>query len=130
MFSAVVCVALLGILIIGLGFMVTVTRGNTNRLSGYKDDPEDRLYKVIRAHGNTVEYAPIVALLILYLGTTDPASWVVWTMWITTIARYLIAIGIIVSPTMDKPHPLRFIGALGTYLGGLVLCAAALLTVF
>jgi hypothetical protein len=28
----------------------------------------------------------------------------------------------IFSLTLAQPHPLRFVGALGTYLGGLVLC--------
>jgi hypothetical protein len=50
-------------------------------------------------------------------------------MWIATVSRYLIAVGIIVSPTLDKPHPLRFVGALGTYLTGIVLSVLALLAI-
>ncbi|MBW2290166.1 MAG: hypothetical protein JRG90_20420 [Deltaproteobacteria bacterium] len=47
-------------------------------------------------------------------------------MGIATASRYLIAIGLILSPTLEKPHPLRFVGALGTYLAGFGLCAALL----
>ena len=39
------------------------------------------------------------------------------------------AIAIFLSPTLEKTHPLRFIGASGTYVGGTVLAVAALLTV-
>jgi hypothetical protein len=28
-------------------------------------------------------------------------------------------------PTLAKPNPMRFIGALGTYVGGIALCMAA-----
>jgi hypothetical protein len=83
------------------------------------------MYKMVRAHGNATEYAPMLAVLILLLGAREPSTWVLWTMWIVTVSRYLHAAGMIFSPTLAKPHPLRFIGALGTYLGGLALCVAA-----
>ena len=43
-----------------------------------------------------------------------------------TASRYLLAAGIVLSPTLEKPHPLRFLGALGTYAFGLALCASLL----
>jgi len=128
MATAVICTGLLGLLLFGLGLGVSLTRGSTNKTSGYDQDPTDRLYKMIRAHGNTTEYAPMLAVLMLFLGSRDPAAWVLWVMWIATVSRYLIAIGIIVSPTLDKPHPLRFVGALGTYLTGIVLSVLAVLS--
>jgi hypothetical protein len=67
------------------------------------------------------------AILVLLIGAREHSSWMLWTMWIVTVSRYLIAIGIILSPTLAKPHPLRFIGALGTYVGGIALCIAAYL---
>ena len=45
---------------------------------GYTTDPEDILYKAIRAHGNTTEYVPIIAVLIYILGTMPVSSWVLW----------------------------------------------------
>ncbi len=45
-------------------------------------------------------------------------------MIVATACRYLLAAGVILSPTLDKPHPLRFVGALGTYVAGFALCGA------
>jgi len=125
--TAILCTALLGLLVFALGLGVSMTRGSTNTIAGFNPDPTDRLYKMIRAHGNTTEYAPMLAVLMLFLGSRNPATWVIWTMWIVTICRYLFAVGMIISPTLAKPHPLRFVGALGTYLGGITLCVAAYL---
>jgi uncharacterized membrane protein YecN with MAPEG domain len=85
------------------------------------------MYKMVRAHGNATEYAPMLAVLMLLVGAREPAIWALWVMGIVTASRYLHAAGVIFSPTLAKPHPLRFVGALGTYLGGLVLCVAAFL---
>jgi uncharacterized membrane protein YecN with MAPEG domain len=122
---AVICVALLGLLVFGLGLMVSLTRGSSKTNFGYAIDPTDRLYKLVRAHGNAAEYAPMMALLILYLGTRNPGTWLVWTFVLATASRYLHAIGMIQCPSLDRPHPLRFAGALGTYVTGLVLAVAA-----
>ena len=63
--TAVVCSGLLGLLIFGLGFMVSITRGQTGTSAGTDADPTDRLHKMVRAHGNATEYAPMLALLML-----------------------------------------------------------------
>lgn len=126
--TAILCTVLLGLLLFGLGLAVSLTRGNTNTVSGFNPDPTDWLYKMVRAHGNTAEFAPMVAVLLLFLGSRSPSTWVLWTMWIVTICRYLIVVGILASPTLAKAHPLRFIGALGTYVGGAALCVAAYLS--
>lgn len=127
MSTAIMCTALLGLLVFGLGFAISLTRGSTNQVSGYTTDPTDRLYKLIRAHGNTTEYAPMLAILMIVIAMREYSSWMLWFMWIAVISRYLLAVGIIVSPTLEKPHPLRFAGALGTYVSGIVLCIAAFL---
>lgn len=127
MTTAIICTALLGLLIFALGLTISVTRGKTNVSSGYTTDPTSYLYKLVRAHGNTTEYAPMLAVLMLFLGSRDPVSWIVWTMVFTTVCRYLLVAGLLLGPTMDEPYPLRFIGAAGTYIGGMVLCIAALL---
>ena len=125
--TAIVCTGFLGLLLFGLGFYVSATRGRTQRAGSIPSDPADPLFKAIRAHGNTAEYAPMLAVLMLYLGAHSPAAWVLWTMIAVTACRFLIALGILVSPTLTRPHPLRFVGALGTYLGGLVLSVALLM---
>ncbi len=126
---AVVCVALLGILLFGLGLLVSLRRGSENKTTGFDPDPTNSLNKAMRAHGNTAEYAPFLAVLFLYVASTDPAAWVGWVIMAITLCRYLIVVGLLAGATMDKPHPLRFVGALGTYAGGLALSIATALTV-
>ncbi|MBI1816163.1 MAG: MAPEG family protein [Deltaproteobacteria bacterium] len=124
---AIVCTALLGLLVFALGFAVSATRGSTGTNFGYKPDPADRLYKLVRAHGNATEYCPMMAILILLIGAHQPSTWMIWTFVAATALRYCHAAGMILSPTLDKPYPLRFVGALGTYLAGFALVVAALM---
>ena len=127
MHVAVVCTAVLGLLVFGLGLGVSTLRGSTNTVFGYTPDPTDRLCKMVRAHGNAAEYAPMLAVLILFLGVLrQPPAWVVWTFVIATVSRYLHAAGMIFPATLATPNPLRFAGALGTYLAGLALVVATL----
>ena len=128
MTTALVCIALLGLLLFGLGLAVSMTRGQTNTAIGSSADPTDPLHKLVRAHGNTAEYAPMLAVLLFLVGSRSPATWALWTMGIATACRFAIAAGLILSPTLARPHPLRFVGALGTYLTGFALCAALLLS--
>ena len=122
---AIVCTALLGLLVFGLGLAVSLTRGATRTNFGFTPDPTDRLYKRVRAHGNAAEYAPMLAILILLIGARNPAPWIVWTFVAATLFRYLHAAGMLVCPSLDQPHPLRFVGALGTYVTGLALAVVA-----
>ena len=129
MATAIICSALLGLLVFGLGMAVSGTRGATDQTIGFDPDPRDRLHKIVRAHANTTEYAPMLAVLMLLVGTREPATWVLGTMWVAVASRYSLALGLILSPTLEKPHPLRFVGALGTYLAGIALCVAAFLAI-
>jgi len=126
---AIVCAALLGLLIFGLGLLVSMTRGNTNRVIGHDPDPADRLHKRIRAHGNATEYVPMLAILILLVGARQPSPWMQWTFVLATVSRYLHAAGMITCSSLAKPNPLRAVGAVGTYLTGFALVVAALLRV-
>jgi len=128
MVAALVCISLLGLLVFGLGFAISTIRGRTETLTGSSGDPGDTLHKLVRAHGNTTEYAAMLAILMYAVGSISPATWVLWCMGIATASRYLIAIGLVLSPSMESPHPLRFVGALGTYLAGFGLCVALLLS--
>ena len=123
---ALVCIALLGLLVFGLGLAVSLTRGRTKTVIGSSEDPTDFLHKMVRSHGNTTEYAAMLAVLIFLVGSRSPATWALWSMGIATASRYLIAAGLMLSPTLALPHPLRFVGALGTYLAGFALCVALL----
>ena len=127
MTTTVVCVALLGLLVIGLGFNVSITRGKSQNTGGQPTSPEDPLFKAIRAHGNAVEYAPMLAILMVVLGSQGASGWILWVMGAATLSRYLHAVGMLMSETLEKPQPLRVIGAMGTYLAGIALCIALLL---
>jgi uncharacterized membrane protein YecN with MAPEG domain len=121
-----ICISLLGFLAIVMGIVVTIARGKFNILTGNPIDPENTLNKLVRAHGNTCEYAGIFALIIYILGQTTQPIWVLWFMVLTTFCRYLLVAGFIIPRTMAKPNPMRFIGAVGTYIFGLGLCFALL----
>jgi len=54
MATAMLCTGLLGLLVFGLGFAVSMTRGKTETIIGTNSDPTDRLYKMVRAHGKPV----------------------------------------------------------------------------
>ncbi len=126
---ALVCTALLGLLIFGLGLVVSVLRGSTGTVIGHGIDPTDRLHKMVRAHGNAAEYAPMLAVLMLAIAARGATPWMVWTFVAATGFRYVHAAGMLLSPSLDRPQPLRFVGALGTYVSGLALVLALLLVV-
>jgi uncharacterized membrane protein YecN with MAPEG domain len=93
---------------------------------GTVPDPTNLLNKLVRAHGNTAEYAPFLAVLFLYHGAHDPtASTLAWII-AATASRCLLVIALIALPTMERANALRFIGGAGTYVCGIALCAGLL----
>ena len=125
--AALICTAILGLLLFGLGLSVSVMRFRERTVSSYDPDPTNPLYKVVRAHANTAEYVPFFCLLFLYLGARSPSAATVSLIVLATLCRCLLVVGLIAWPTMAKANPARFIGALGTYLTGLALCVTLLL---
>lgn len=123
---ALFCLAVLGLLVFLLGLAVSVTRGLENTGSGCPADPANRLAKLVRAHANTSEYAPFLAVLFVYFGMHEPSTTILTLIVAATVCRCLIVIGLLAWPTMAKPNPVRFVGALGTYLCGAALSAAVL----
>lgn len=121
---ALVCTGVLGLLLFVLGFAISVERTRVGLLSGYAPEPDRLLTKLVRAHGNTAEYAPFLAVLFLYLGSRNPPHWALWCMADATACRLLLVVSLLAWPTMSKPNPARAIGALGTYGFGMALCAA------
>lgn len=123
---ALTCVGLLGLLVFALGIRVSLLRTSTNTLIGCSTDPADPLYKWIRAHGNACEFVPLLALLIYVVGMRGPGGFMKLVMVLAVLSRYLHAAGMVQSPSLDQPHNLRFAGALGTYITGLLLSLAVL----
>ena len=123
--TALACIGLLALLIFGLGLAISLTRRRTKTSIGFPDDPAALLYKLGRAHGNATEYVPMFAVLMLAIAWRgEPAPWVQWTMILATLARYSHATGMIVTPTLKRPHLLRFLGSLFTYATGFALVVA------
>ena len=124
---ALACVVVLGLLLFGLGLSISAMRFREGTASGCKPDPANLLHKLVRAHANTAEYAPFLALLFLYLGARSPSTATVSLMVASTLCRCLLVVGLVAWPTMARFNPLRFVGALGTYLTGMALCVSLLL---
>ena len=122
----VICVSILALLIFLLGFLISIVRGKTGMIyySDSLDDPTSFLTKAVRALGNTVEFAPILAIMFLYLGTTNPDNWVYWAIIIAATSRVLMVVGFLTAGTLSEIHPLKAVGAMGTYLSGIALCIA------
>ncbi|MFM0632147.1 MAPEG family protein [Paraburkholderia xenovorans] len=124
---ALACTGVLGLLLFVLGLTISVVRSRVGLLSGYAPEPDQLLTKLVRAHGNTAEYAPFFAVLFLYLGSRNPPHWQLWCIAGATACRLLLVVSLLAWPTMSKPNPARAIGALGTYGFGVALCVALLI---
>ncbi|TMB48668.1 MAG: MAPEG family protein [Deltaproteobacteria bacterium] len=88
----------------------------------------DPLHKACRAHANACEYAPTMAILMLVVAMREPGAWAAVLFIAATGARVLHAVGMLASPTLAAGHPLRLVGAAGTYLTGVGLVLAAVLS--
>lgn len=113
-------IAVLVILVMLLGFVVSLQRGKHNVIKGVTGDGAHPLDKAVRAHGNTSEYAAILAVLFLALASSDSVA-VEWLIIAVTAGRVLAAIGFLICESLDKIHPLKAIGAITTYFGGIAL---------
>jgi uncharacterized membrane protein YecN with MAPEG domain len=124
-----VSTAVLVLLYFALALHVSLTRGRTKTGIGTGDDPDGPMSRAVRAHGNAAEYIPLFVALFVYLVLTGADGWfVVTTAVIITVARILHALGMLMTSTFRaKPHPLRALGALGTYFGGFALGVIILL---
>jgi len=120
---AVICTALLGLLLFGLGLNVSMQRRRFRRSVGYDPSPTDPIHRAVRAHANTAEYAPFFAVMFLWFATHSAPMWITVTIVIATLARFSLVAGLLWGASLSRPNPARFAGALMTYLSGLVLAA-------
>jgi uncharacterized membrane protein YecN with MAPEG domain len=125
----VVCIALMGILLFLLGANVTrhrVIRGATGNQA--PTAPDDVMFIAQRAHGNASEYVPTLAVLVVVCATLTDGWWLNTLAIAALSARSLHALGLLTSRTMASHNPVRDVGALGTYLTGVLLGITALVT--
>ncbi len=126
--TILICSAALAILTLLLAFWTSVQRGSSNTIAyGAPLEPTSAMAKAQRAHGNSAEYAGLLIALFLVTGFAytgrDLGGLVTWTIIAVTVSRFIHALGFLICKTLEKPHILKAIGALGTYLGGFILSA-------
>ena len=130
-----ICSAILAGLVLILGFWVSIQRSRTKIIGhNVQADPTSGLAKAQRAHGNSTEYAGALIGLFLVTGFVyadrDLGLTVTGLVVAITLARILHALGCLTCKTLDRPHPLKAIGAVVTYFGGLALAAMAVFKLF
>lgn len=124
--TILLCAASLVILTLLLAFWTSIQRGASKTVAYNAPlDPTSAMAKAQRAHGNSAEYAALLIGLFLIVGFAyqgrDLGALAMWTMVVITVSRVLHALGFLLCQTLEKPHALKAIGALVTYLGGLLL---------
>nr|WP_070959732.1 MAPEG family protein [Hyphomonas sp. Mor2] len=129
--TILLCSAALVILTLLLAFWTSMQRGSSKTIAyGAPLDPESGMAKAQRAHGNSAEYAALLIGLFLVVGFAytdrDLGGLVSWTIIAVTVSRLLHALGFLICETLEKPHVLKMVGALVTYLGGLLLAGLAI----
>ncbi len=133
--TILICSASLVILTLLLAFWTSLQRGSSKTIAyGAPLDPASAMAKAQRAHGNSAEYAGLLIALFLVVGFAyqgrDLGGLASWTIIAVTASRLIHALGFLTCSTLEKAHPLKAIGALVTYLGGLLLAALVLSKAF
>lgn len=121
---ALLSVGLLGLLVFLLGANVSRMRQSiTVTQHEAEADPKSALRKAIRAHGNCIEYVPMLSLMILALGLRLPILpwWVAGLMLAAVASRYIHALGILSGGSVYEANLMKSVGAVGTYLTGIAL---------
>lgn len=118
------CVAALALLLFLLSVSITIVRLRTKTLTGAPDDPSRLLTKLVRAQGNTAEYAAMLAVLIVMHGAAPRPAWVSAMMVLAVAARLAFAAGMMLSPSLARFNIIRAVGAFGTYVAGVALALA------
>ena len=122
--TVVLCVAVLVLFYGALSFNVSRVR---RRRRSDPTVPEAALTKAIRAHGNASEYIPLFTAGLLYLDIASPSLFITGLAVAVLVCRVFHAAGTLLVPSVDERHPLKFTGALGTYLCLFALGGALLL---
>ena len=108
---SMIYIALSGLLMVGLA--VDVVRGRLKYQVGLGDGGHEALGRLIRVHGNAVEYLPIGLLLLLAVENSVSSGLLVHLLGgLLVFCRLLHAFGLRKSAGTSLP---RFIGTAGTW---------------
>ncbi|MEM1086211.1 MAG: MAPEG family protein [Pseudomonadota bacterium] len=132
--TLILCSAALVILTLLLAFWTSLQRGASKTIAyGAPLDPTSAMAKAQRAHGNSAEYAALFIGLFVITGfayTERDLGLAVSSLVIAiTVSRFVHALGFLTCATLENPHPLKAIGALITYFGGLALAILVIVKV-
>ena len=94
--------------------------------------PTSPVSKAKRAHGNAAEYTGLLVGLYLIISFAyqggELGAVAKWTIIAVSAARIVHALGILMSASLEKVHPLKVVGSLTTYFGGALLAGLVLIT--
>jgi uncharacterized membrane protein YecN with MAPEG domain len=123
------CSAALVLLFAVLSFNVSRMRRKRRK---FPEIPEAEVIKAIRAHGNAGEYIPLFVALFLYMNAAQPipSVYLIGAATLATVSRFAHAAGMLLTASIAEGHPLRFYGAIGTYIGLFALGGALLIRAF
>lgn len=129
--TILICSAALIAMTLLLAFWTSLQRGASKTIAYNAPlDPASGMAKAQRAHGNAAEYAAMLVGLFLVVGFAyegrDLGALVSYTIIAVTAARFVHALGFLMCATLEKPHALKAIGAIVTYIGGLMLAGLAI----
>ncbi len=115
-----IAVAILAVLHLALSYNVSRIRLSFRKTPNPKQ--EKALQKAIRAHGNAAEHNALLVALFIWLTISGSQSiqdsfFLSITVLALALLRVIHSIGLLVVETVGDRHPLRYSGALGTYLG-------------
>jgi hypothetical protein len=130
MTTAIICTAILAATLFLLGLNVSRQRGATAKTGGdqFPTDPASPLLIAIRAHGNAAEYIPTLIVLFLLVGARSPAWLAIPLIVSATAARLAHAYGMLTASSLATEARARFVGAAGTYVLGVALALAAVVS--
>ena len=127
--TLLLCSAALVLLFAALSFNVSRMRLKRRK---FPEVTEAEITKAIRAHGNAAEYIPLFVALFLYVNSTQPSPslYLVCVAVLATVSRFAHAAGMFRIASVTERHPLRFYGALGTYISLFAFGGALLIRAF
>lgn len=123
-----ICIAALALILFALSCSITLVRSKTQTWFGAPPDPTSLLTKLVRAQGNTAEYVGILAVMIFSLSRDQRPLWASAMMALAVSMRLLFAIGMLTKPSLERFSIVHAIGAGGTYVAGIGLALAVLLS--
>ncbi|MEM6666613.1 MAG: MAPEG family protein [Pseudomonadota bacterium] len=119
------------ILTLLLAFWTSIERSRSRTIAYDAPlEPTSGMAKAQRAHGNAAEYSALLIGLFVLVGFAyqgrDLGITVTALVVAVTASRFLHALGFLICKTLERPHALKAIGAIVTYLGGLALAGMAI----